>query len=60
MEYKILVERICLAFFDHLPPCVDIFYGINVDKKWAFLKHQNLSFVKGSNVAGKKLAKKYL
>ena len=21
------------AFFDHLPPCVDIFYGMNVDKK---------------------------
>ena len=21
-----------LAFFDHLPPCVDIFYLINVDK----------------------------
>ena len=26
------VEKI-LAFFDHLPPCVDIFYGINVVKK---------------------------
>ena len=26
-----------LAFLDHLPPCVDIFYGINVDKKWIFL-----------------------
>ena len=24
------------AFFDHLPPCVDIFYGMNVDKKWTF------------------------
>ena len=22
-----------LAFFDHLPPCVNIFYGMNVDKK---------------------------
>ena len=20
-----------LAFFDHLPPCIDIFYGIKVD-----------------------------
>ena len=28
-----------LAFFDHLPPCVDIFYGMNVDKKWTFLDH---------------------
>ena len=28
------VDKI-LAFFDHLPPYVDIFYGINVDKKWA-------------------------
>ena len=27
------------AFFDHLPPCVDIFYGITVDKKWTFLDH---------------------
>ena len=27
------------SFFDHLPPCVDIFYGINVDKKWTFLDH---------------------
>ena len=23
-----------LAFFDHQPPFVDIFYVINVDKKW--------------------------
>jgi hypothetical protein len=21
------------GFFDHLPPCLDIFYGMNVDKK---------------------------
>ena len=26
------VDKI-LAIFDHLPPCVDIFYGMNVDKK---------------------------
>ena len=32
------VDKI-LAFFDHLPPCVDIFYGMNVDKKWTFLDH---------------------
>ena len=25
-----------LVFFDHLPPCVDIFYGMNVAKKWTF------------------------
>ena len=29
------VEKI-LAFFDHLSACVDIFYGMNVDKKWTF------------------------
>ena len=32
------VDKI-LTFFDHLPPCVDIFYGIIVDKKWTFLDH---------------------
>ena len=25
-----------LAFSDHLPPCVYIFYGMNVYKKWTF------------------------
>ena len=25
-----------LTFFDHLPSCIDICYGINVDKKWNF------------------------
>ena len=29
------VDKI-LAFFDHLPTSVDIFYGMNVDKKWTF------------------------
>ena len=29
------VDRI-LAFFDHLPACVYIFYGMNVDKNWTF------------------------
>ena len=24
-------------FFDHLPPYVDNFYGMKVDKKWTFL-----------------------
>ena len=28
-----------MTFFDHLPPYVDIFYGINVDKKRTFLDH---------------------
>ena len=23
-----------LAFFDHLPPSIDLFYGMNIDKKW--------------------------
>ena len=25
-----------LDFFDHLLPCVDSFYGMNIDKKWTF------------------------
>ena len=29
------VDKI-LVFFDHLPTCVDIFYDMNVDKKWTF------------------------
>ena len=29
------VDKI-LAFFDHLPPSIDIFYDMNVDKKWKF------------------------
>jgi hypothetical protein len=37
-----------LAFFDHLPPCVDIFYGINVDKKWTFFDHLPASSCKCS------------
>ena len=28
-----------LAFFDHLPPCFDIIFGINIDKMWTFLDH---------------------
>ena len=35
-------------FFDHLPPCVDIFYGTNVDKKWTFLDHIPTSSCKRS------------
>ena len=30
------VDKI-LAFFDHLTHYVDIFYGINIDKKWTVL-----------------------
>ena len=41
------VDKI-LASFDHLPPCVDIFYGINVDKKWTFLDHLPTSSCKRS------------
>ena len=25
-----------LAFFDHLPTCFDIFYGMNIEKIWTF------------------------
>ena len=25
--------------FEHLPLCLDIFYGMNVDRKWTFLDH---------------------
>ena len=32
------VDKI-LASFDHLPSCVNIFYGINDDNKWTFLDH---------------------
>ena len=32
------VDKI-LAFFDHLPPCVDIFYGMNIDKNWTLEDH---------------------
>ena len=34
-----------LAFFDHLPPFVNIFYGINVDKKWIFLDYLPMHLV---------------
>ena len=36
------VHKLCwqvLGFFDHLPPFVDIFYLMNVDKKWTFLDY---------------------
>ena len=29
------VDKI-LVFFDYLPTCIDIYYGMNVDKKWTF------------------------
>ena len=32
-----------LTFFDHLPPSVDIFYVMNIDKKWTFLDHLPIS-----------------
>ena len=34
--------------FDHLPPCVDIFYGTNFDKKMTFLDHLPTSSCKRS------------
>ena len=37
-----------LAFFDHLLLCVDIFYGMNVDKKRTFLDHLPTSSCKRS------------
>ena len=33
--HKLRWQDVC--FFDHLAPCVDIFYGMKVDKKWTFL-----------------------
>ena len=41
------VDKI-LAFFDHLPPFVDIFYGMNVDKNLTFLDHLPTSSCKRS------------
>ena len=41
------VDKI-LAFLDHLPPCVDVFYLILVDKKWTFLDHLPTSSCKRS------------
>ena len=35
-------------FFEHLPPCVDIYYGMNVDKKGTFLDHLPISSCKSS------------
>ena len=37
-EFTNYVDKI-LAFFDHLPSCVDIFYGIQVDRKWRLLDY---------------------
>ena len=37
-----------LWLFDHLPHCVDIFYGINIDKRWTFLNHLPTSSCKSS------------
>ena len=39
------VDKI-LAFSDNLPPYVYIFYGMNVDKKWAILDHPSTSSCK--------------
>ena len=37
-----------LGLFYPLPPWVDIFYGMNVDKKWTFLDHLPTSSCKRS------------
>ena len=39
-----------LASFDHLPPCVYIFYGMKVYKKWTILDHLPTSSFKHSPV----------
>ena len=44
---KNYVDKI-LALLDHLPPCVEIFYGMNVDKRWTFLDHLPTSSCKRS------------
>ena len=41
------VDKI-LAFFDHLFPNIDIFYGIIVDRNWTFLYHLPTSSCKHS------------
>ena len=41
------------ACFDHLPPCVDIFYGMKVYKKWTFLDHLSTSSCKRMNYVSK-------
>ena len=33
------LTKVWLLHIYHLPPCVDIFYGINVDKMCTFLNH---------------------
>ena len=46
--FKNYVDKF-LAFFDHLPPCVDIFYLINVDKNKTFLDYLPTKFVNTTN-----------
>ena len=53
------VDKI-LAFFDHLPPRVDIFCGINVDKKWTFLDQLPTSSCKRSLWTTQNGMKRYL
>ena len=36
-KIKYLIPDTILAFLDHLPPCIDMFYVIIFDKKWTFL-----------------------
>ena len=37
VHFLVFLLKRFLAFLTTYPPCVDIFYGINVDKKWTFL-----------------------
>ena len=46
-----VVHKLCwqnFVFFDCLPPCFDIFYGMKVDKKLTFLDHLPTSSCKRS------------
>ena len=45
--WTVLTETIVLGAI-HLHPCVDIFYGMNFDKKWTFLDHLPTSSCKRS------------
>ena len=39
---KGIVHILCcqeFGFFEHLPPSINIFYDMNIDKKWTFLDY---------------------
>ena len=37
------VDKILAFLTTYLPPYVDIFYGMNIDKKWTFLDRLKVS-----------------